>query len=65
MMKYELWDLYEADLHENMYEGGELICASDSIPEIKMAAKRHEEDTDGECLLYVRAWLSYIHEFHS
>lgn len=53
-MKYELWDVYETLASE---ESGELLCASDSMAEIKQAARQRIEDTDGECRLLVKKWL--------
>lgn len=47
-MKYELYDVYETEIFP-----GELICASDDLAEIKAAAKLRNEDTDGECDLYI------------
>jgi hypothetical protein len=49
-MKYELFDLYETETGEC----GELICASDDMAEIRLAAKLRREETDGECDLFVR-----------
>lgn len=51
--KYELYDIYETEI----YDCGELICASDDYEEIKLAAKERIADTDGECRLFVREWL--------
>ena len=52
-MKYELYDLYETEA-----DGfGELICASDDMAEIRLAAKLRSEETDGECHLFVREWI--------
>lgn len=48
MKRYKLYDLYESEI-----EPGELICTSDDLAEIKAAAKQWNEDTDGECALYV------------
>ena len=53
-MKYELWDVYETLASE---ESGELLCTSDSMAEIKQAARQRIEDTDGECRLLVKEWL--------
>lgn len=47
-MKYELYDLYETGI-----KPGELICASDDLAEVKAAAKLWNEETDGECALYI------------
>lgn len=47
-MKYALYDTYETEI-----ELGELICTSDDLAEIKAAAKLRNEDTDGECDLYI------------
>ncbi|MBQ9460692.1 MAG: hypothetical protein IJU51_02075 [Clostridia bacterium] len=47
-MKYSLYDVYETET-----EPGELVCTSDSMEEIRAAAKRRAEETDGECELYV------------
>lgn len=52
-MKYELYDLYENEV----YGCGELICASDDMAEIRLAAKLRSEETDGECSLFVREWI--------
>lgn len=61
-MKYELWDVYETEIFdtgEPIYmSGGELICMSDDMAEIKAAAKERIKDTDGECKLFVREWLA-------
>lgn len=48
-MKYELWDFYEKEV----FEAGELLCCSDSMTEIKAAAKERMAETDGECELFV------------
>lgn len=48
-MKYELWDFYEKEV----FEFGELLCCSDSMTEIKAAAKERMAETDGECELFV------------
>ncbi len=53
MKKYELWDIYETDI----FDTGELICTSDSMEEIRLAAKDRISETDGECKLYVKEWL--------
>ena len=53
-MRYALYDTYETEI-----EPGELICTSDSYAEIKMAAKRRTEETDGECELYVMTRIVY------
>lgn len=47
-MKYTLYDAYETEI-----EPGELICTSDSLAEIRAAARRRVEETGGECELYV------------
>lgn len=47
-MKYALYDTYEAEI-----EPGELICTSDSMAEIRAAAKLRAEETDGECNLFI------------
>lgn len=47
-MKYALYDTYETEI-----ESGELICTSDSMAEIKAAAKLRAEETDGECNLFI------------
>lgn len=52
-MKYELWDVYETEI----FNTGELLCTSDSMAEIRAAAKERIEDTDGECRLLVKEWL--------
>lgn len=52
-MKYELWDVYETEI----FDTGELLCTSDSMAEIKQAARQRIEDTDGECKLFVKEWL--------
>lgn len=49
MKKYRLIDYYDGE--------PELICESDDMAEIKLAAKQYREDTDGECLLYVEEEL--------
>ena len=48
MMKYSLYDTYETETIP-----GDLICTSDSMEEIKAAAKLRHKETDGECDLYV------------
>ena len=48
MMKYSLYDTYETETIP-----GDLICMSDSMEEIRAAAKLRREETDGECDLYV------------
>jgi hypothetical protein len=48
MMKYSLYDTYETETIP-----GDLICMSDSMEEIRTAAKLRREETDGECDLYV------------
>lgn len=50
--RYELIDLYETGCDD----GGELICTSDDIEEIRQAAKDWNDQTDGECELFVREW---------
>lgn len=55
-MKYELWDIYETEV----FDCGELLCKSDDMAEIKAAAKERIKDTDGECKLFVKEWLSEI-----
>ena len=55
-MKYELYDIYETEV----YDCGELRCESDDMAEIKAAAKERIKDTDGECKLFVKEWLSEI-----
>ena len=55
-MKYELWDVYETEI----FDTGELLCASDDMAEIRAAAKERIKDTDGECNLFVKEWLSEI-----
>lgn len=55
-MKYELWDVYETEI----FDTGELICSSDDMAEIRAAAKERIKDTDGECKLFVKEWLSEI-----
>ncbi len=52
--KYELYDIYETEV----FEFGELLCASDDMAEIKAAAKERMKDTDGECKLFVKEWLA-------
>lgn len=47
-MKYALYDAYEADAYP-----GELICESDDWGEIKIAAIKRMDETDGESLLHV------------
>lgn len=47
-MRYALYDTYETEI-----EPGELICTSDSMAEIRAAAKLRAEETDGECSLFV------------
>ena len=44
-MRYRLIDYYEGE--------PELICESDSMAEINMAAAEWEAETDGECELHV------------
>ena len=53
-MKYELWDVYETEI----FDTGELLCASDDMAEIRAAAKERIKDTDGECKLFVKEWLN-------
>ncbi len=48
-MKYELWDSHE----KGVFEFGELLCISDSMTEIRAAAKERMAETDGECELVV------------
>ena len=55
-MKYELWDIYETEI----FDTGELLCTSDDMAEIRAAAKERIKDTDGECKLFVKEWLSEI-----
>lgn len=55
-MKYELYDIYETEV----FDCGELICKSDDMAEIKAATKERIKDTDGECKLFVKEWLSEI-----
>ena len=52
-MKYELWDVYETEI----FDMGELLCTSDDMAEIRMAAKERIKDTDGECKLVVKEWI--------
>ena len=52
-MRYELWDLYETEV----IDCGELICTSDSMEEIRQAARLHHKETGGECKLFVKEWL--------
>lgn len=47
-MRYALYDTYETEI-----EPGELICTSDSMAEIRAAARLRAEETDGECSLFV------------
>ena len=54
MKKYELWDLYETET----VDCGELLIASDDMAEIKMFAKQYIKDTDGECKLFVKEWIT-------
>ena len=54
--KYELWDVYETEI----FDTGGLLCKSDDMAEIKAAAKERMKDTDGECKLFVKEWLSEI-----
>ena len=49
VFRFDLIDLYED------YDG-ELVFSSDDMEEIKKAAKRHIEATDGECSLAVADW---------
>jgi len=58
-MKYELYDVYETEMLDTgeRIDTGELLCASDSMAEIRAAAKERIADTDGECKLYVKEWL--------
>ncbi|MGN1263840.1 MAG: hypothetical protein ACI4TW_07360 [Prevotella sp.] len=56
-MKYALYDTYETEI-----ELGELICASDDFAEIKAAAKLRNEETDGECALYVMERIEADHK---
>lgn len=51
--KYELYDIYETEV----FDCGELLCASDDMEEIRLAAKERMKDTDGECRLIVKEWL--------
>lgn len=48
MKLYALYDTYETEI-----EPGEMICTSDSMAEIKAAAKLRAEETDGECNLFI------------
>lgn len=52
-MKYELWDVYETEI----FDTGEILCASDDMAEIRLAAKEHIRNTNGECRLFVKEWL--------
>lgn len=47
-MRYALYDTYETEI-----EPGEMICTSDSMAEIKAAAKFRAKETDGECNLFI------------
>ena len=47
--RFDLIDRYESDFRL-------LIVSSDDMEEIKKAAKRHIEATDGECSLVVADW---------
>ena len=47
-MRYALYDTYETEI-----EPGELICTSDSMTEIRAAARLRAEETGGECSLFV------------
>ena len=47
-MRYTLYDTYETET-----EPGELICTSDDMAEIRAAARLRDEETDGECSLFV------------
>ena len=47
-MKYILIDRYDC-----IDEFGEEICISDSMEEIKQAARLHREETRGNCDLFV------------
>jgi arginine/ornithine N-succinyltransferase beta subunit len=49
MKKYRLIDYYDGE--------PELICESDDIAEIQLAARLRKQDTDGECLLYLEEEL--------
>lgn len=42
----------------NDKEAGEGICTSDSMTEIREAAKLRSEETDGECSLFVMERLT-------
>ncbi len=53
MKTYSLYDTYETEI-----EPGELICTSDSMTEIREAAKLRAEETDGECSLFVMERLT-------
>lgn len=55
-MKYALYDTYETET-----EPGELICTSDSMAEIRAAARLRAEETDGECDLYVLSRVAKEH----
>ena len=54
MKKYELWDLYETEI----VDCGELLITSDDMAEIRQFAKQYVKDTDGECKLFVKEWIT-------
>lgn len=49
VFRFDLIDTYEDDC-------GTMIASSDDMKEIRRAAKKYIEDTDGECALAVADW---------